>query len=57
MSDLNRESSQWNHFKSTGSVRDYLEFKQVMSDKGANPYAGYDESNRNDFEDGADRGL
>ncbi|MDR2888412.1 MAG: hypothetical protein LBV33_01045 [Lachnospiraceae bacterium] len=63
MSNLNLENEQhdhWNAFVSTGSVEDYLGFKQMQTDeggKGAHPYAGNGERDRNDFEDGAYRGL
>lgn len=51
-----KETNHWEQFISTGSIKDYMEFKQTERTE-VYSYAGDSVCNRNDIEDGADRGL
>lgn len=47
----------WDHFLNSGSIRDYLDYKQMETKKGVDPYAGNHERYRDDIKDGAYRGI
>lgn len=51
------EITSWDHFMNSGSIRDYLDYKQTETQKGAEPYAGNSERYRDDIKDGAYRGI
>lgn len=61
-----KKSNYWQQFLSTGKIEDYLVYHQIESDNqqkkstgstGVDSYAGVCERDRNDFKDGAYRGL
>lgn len=62
-----KEQNYWQQFLSTGSVEDYLSFKNKKEREAApaekeasaedNRYAGICKANRNGFEDSAYRGI
>ena len=41
----------------SGSIRDYLDYKQMETQAGEDPYAGNSECYRDDIKDGAYRGI
>ncbi len=61
-----KESNYWQQFLNTGRVEDYLKFRNSpvedstaggYAGMGDDPYAGIHKSNRDDFTDGAYRGI
>ncbi len=61
-----KELNYWQQFLNTGRIEDYLKFRETAAEEsvsrehavmGENPYAGIREVNRDDFEDGAYRGI
>ncbi len=63
-----KETNYWQQFMSTGSIKDYLNYRSegretascrpagpASENLGVNSYAGVCRSNRNDFKDGACR--
>lgn len=63
-----KETNYWQQFLSTGSIQDYLEYRQEYNGKaapqaafagelGENSYAGICRSDRDGSQDGAYRGL